>query len=152
MNVLRFSSTSSWRPIGAAARCGQVIRSQVLQPGPMGVAASVAISAAPSIANAEAIAAGAPAMSKLTFTVNGEALPVQGVSWMDHEFGSSQLSKNQVGWDWFAVQLDDSTELMLYRMRRSDGAVDRARPGVGEPQPRQAALPRRRLVPLARRG
>jgi xanthine dehydrogenase YagT iron-sulfur-binding subunit len=39
----------------------------------IGTAASVAISAAPSIADAEAIAAGAPAMSKLTFTVNGEA-------------------------------------------------------------------------------
>ncbi|MBW8727589.1 MAG: aldehyde dehydrogenase iron-sulfur subunit [Inquilinus limosus] len=39
----------------------------------IGTAASVAISAAPSIANAEAIAAGAPVMSKLTFTVNGEA-------------------------------------------------------------------------------
>jgi xanthine dehydrogenase YagT iron-sulfur-binding subunit len=39
----------------------------------IGTAASVAISAAPSIADAEAIAAGAPAMCKLTFTVNGEA-------------------------------------------------------------------------------
>ena len=45
--VLRFSSRSSRRPIGAAARWGQVIRSQVLHPGPIGVAASVACRSMP---------------------------------------------------------------------------------------------------------
>ncbi len=47
MKVLRFSSTSSCRLIGGAARCGQVIRSQVLQPGPIGVAASAACRSIP---------------------------------------------------------------------------------------------------------
>jgi predicted secreted hydrolase len=28
------------------------------------------------------------------------------------------------GWDWLSLQLDDSTELMLYRLRRDDGTVD----------------------------
>jgi predicted secreted hydrolase len=49
---------------------------------------------------------------------------VAGVTWMDHEFGSNQLTADQVGWDWFSLQLDDKTELMLYQMRKKDGAFD----------------------------
>jgi predicted secreted hydrolase len=51
-------------------------------------------------------------------------LEVEGLSWMDHEFGSSQLTESQVGWDWFSVQLANNHELMLYRMRHKDGSVD----------------------------
>jgi predicted secreted hydrolase len=29
-----------------------------------------------------------------------------------------------VGWDWFSVQLDNKTELMLYLIRRKDGSPD----------------------------
>ena len=43
---------------------------------------------------------------------------------MDHEFGSSQLTESQVGWDWFSVQLTNNYELMLYHMRRKDGSID----------------------------
>ena len=57
-------------------------------------------------------------------TVGGETFDVSGSSWMDHEFGSSFLEPSQVGWDWFSVQLDDDTELMLYQLRRSDGRLD----------------------------
>ena len=56
--------------------------------------------------------------------VDGKAEKVRGLSWMDHEFGSNQLGEDQVGWDWFSIQLDDQTELMLYLMRRKDGSVD----------------------------
>jgi len=49
---------------------------------------------------------------------------VEGVSWMDHEFGSAQLTESQVGWDWFSVQLASNHELMLYRMRHRDGSID----------------------------
>jgi predicted secreted hydrolase len=58
-----------------------------------------------------------------TLTVNGERLSVQGISWMDHEFGSGDLGDDIAGWDWFSIQLSDKTELMLYRLRRSDGTV-----------------------------
>ncbi|HUP46036.1 MAG TPA: lipocalin-like domain-containing protein [Thermoanaerobaculia bacterium] len=47
-----------------------------------------------------------------------------GLAWMDHEFGSSQLREYQQGWDWFSVQLDNETELMLYVIRRADGTPD----------------------------
>jgi predicted secreted hydrolase len=57
-------------------------------------------------------------------TVNGKSEKVRGLTWMDHEFGSNQLTEAQVGWDWFSIQLDNQTELMLYLMRRKDGSID----------------------------
>jgi predicted secreted hydrolase len=57
-------------------------------------------------------------------TVDGKTEKVRGASWMDHEFGSNQLGSDQVGWDWFSIQLDNGNELMLYLMRRKDGSVD----------------------------
>jgi predicted secreted hydrolase len=57
-------------------------------------------------------------------TVNGKNEKVRGLTWMDHEFGSNQLREDQIGWDWFSIQLDDKSELMLYLMRRKDGSVD----------------------------
>jgi predicted secreted hydrolase len=50
--------------------------------------------------------------------------PVTGTSWLDREWSTSVLSRHVAGWDWLALQLDDATELMLYRLRRADGAVD----------------------------
>ena len=43
---------------------------------------------------------------------------------MDHEFGSTQLNPDQVGWDWFGLQFDDGTELMLYIIRKAGGQSD----------------------------
>jgi predicted secreted hydrolase len=50
--------------------------------------------------------------------------PVLGTSWMDHEFGSAQLRDYQVGWDWFSIQLENGTDLMLYQLRHRDGKID----------------------------
>jgi predicted secreted hydrolase len=60
--------------------------------------------------------------------VLGDAAPVDvnGVAWMDHEFSSSQLDENQVGWDWLSAQLHDGRELMFYALRRRDGSLDPA--------------------------
>ena len=57
-------------------------------------------------------------------TVGNESFDVTGTSWMDHEFGSADLGKDLVGWDWFSLQLDDRREVMLYRLRRKDGSAD----------------------------
>ncbi len=57
-------------------------------------------------------------------TLGNESFDVTGTSWMDHEFGSADLDKSLVGWDWFSLQLDDQRELMLYRLRRADGSTD----------------------------
>jgi predicted secreted hydrolase len=56
--------------------------------------------------------------------LGGKTWKVSGESWMDHEFGTNQLTDNQAGWDWFSVQLDNGVELMLYRMRNRDGTID----------------------------
>src|SRR5215471_13076775 len=48
----------------------------------------------------------------------------QGLSWFDHEFGTSFLDEQQKGWDWFSIQLEDGRELMLFRIRLSDGSID----------------------------
>jgi predicted secreted hydrolase len=58
-----------------------------------------------------------------TLVYRGRPLAVTGISWMDHEFGSDELQARQVGWDWFAIQLDDRRELMLYRLRQQDGSA-----------------------------
>ena len=59
---------------------------------------------------------------EVTGTVNGTRCT--GQAWMDHEFGSAVLRESQQGWDWFSIQLDNETELMLYVIRRTDGTPD----------------------------
>ena len=49
---------------------------------------------------------------------------------MDHEFGTSFLEPEQTGWDWFSLQLDDGSDLMIFQMRRSDGSIDRHSSGT----------------------
>lgn len=56
--------------------------------------------------------------------LEGRKIEVRGTAWMDHEFGSNQLTKDQVGWDWLSLQLSDGRDLMLYLMRRKDGSVE----------------------------
>jgi len=56
--------------------------------------------------------------------ISGKKERVHGLSWMDHEFGSNQLREDQVGWDWFSIQLENKRELMLYLIRRQDGSAD----------------------------
>jgi predicted secreted hydrolase len=49
---------------------------------------------------------------------------VTGKSWFDRELFSEGLGKSGSGWDWFALQLDDGREIMLYHLRKKDGNVD----------------------------
>lgn len=57
--------------------------------------------------------------------VGGQTHQVRGEAWLDREWSTSALGPEQVGWDWFSLQLDDGTEVMWYRLRRRDGSVDR---------------------------
>jgi predicted secreted hydrolase len=56
--------------------------------------------------------------------IDGERVDVTGQSWMDREFGTSFLEPDQQGWDWFALQLSDGSDLMIYQLRREDGTRD----------------------------
>lgn len=55
---------------------------------------------------------------------DGDEQPVTGLAWLDREWSTSALDEDQVGWDWFALQLDDGTDIMYYQLRRSDGSPD----------------------------
>jgi predicted secreted hydrolase len=62
--------------------------------------------------------------------LDGKKFTVTGLSWMDHEFFTQQLAPEQSGWDWFSLQFDDGTELMLFRLRHEDGSADRFSAGT----------------------
>jgi predicted secreted hydrolase len=73
-----------------------------------------------------------------------KSFQVNGASWMDHEFGTSALEPDQIGWDWFSIQLEDGTDLMVFRLRRRDGRADPHSSGTvvtvgGRPQTLTAA-------------
>jgi predicted secreted hydrolase len=59
-----------------------------------------------------------------SLTVAGARHAVHGTAWMDHEWFTHQLQAGQVGWDWFSIQLDNHTELMLFQLRHKDGSID----------------------------
>jgi predicted secreted hydrolase len=54
----------------------------------------------------------------------GQTSQVVGEAWMDHEFSTSALAPDQIGWDWFSIQLDDGRELMVFQIRKADGTID----------------------------
>jgi len=57
-------------------------------------------------------------------SIGGDKFTVVGDSWMDREWSTSALSDDQIGWDWFALQFSDNTEVMFYQLRRKDGQPD----------------------------
>lgn len=59
-----------------------------------------------------------------TLAIGDDVYAVSGLSWLDREWGSSALSDEQQGWDWFALQLSDGSDLMYYSLRRNDGSRD----------------------------
>jgi len=61
--------------------------------------------------------------SEGTVTSNGRTVEIGGLSWMDHEFSTSALTGNAIGWDWFSMQLDNGAALMVYEIRTADGSV-----------------------------
>jgi predicted secreted hydrolase len=62
--------------------------------------------------------------TKGEIVLDGKRFVVDGTTWMDHEFFSHQLEADQSGWDWFSLQMDDRSEIMLFRLRRAGGAAD----------------------------
>jgi len=54
----------------------------------------------------------------------GATHEVTGTAWIDREWSSSVLADNQVGWDWFALQLNDGRDLMIYQLRQANGQTD----------------------------
>lgn len=65
-----------------------------------------------------------------TLRVLGETLAVRGLGWMDQEFSSALLEPGLTGWDWFSLQLDDGSDLMLFGLRQENGAPGKASSGT----------------------
>ncbi len=59
-------------------------------------------------------------------TVDGKIKPVKGKAWMDHEYGVMKLEKTQTGWDWFSLQLENNTELMIYLIKDNHRPVPKS--------------------------
>jgi predicted secreted hydrolase len=54
-------------------------------------------------------------------TLDGANVAVDGIAWFDHQWGDF-ISVGGSGWDWFAVNLEDGTDLTLSLVRDADGA------------------------------
>jgi predicted secreted hydrolase len=63
-------------------------------------------------------------LSDGSITIGNQAYSVTGLSWKDHEYSTSALSEGQIGWDWFSIQLENNTEIMVFQIRRDDGSID----------------------------
>ena len=55
---------------------------------------------------------------------------VTGLVWKDHEFSTSVLDQDQIGWDWFSLQFEDGSALMLFQLRESDGGISDSSSGT----------------------
>ncbi|HJR79895.1 MAG TPA: lipocalin-like domain-containing protein [Anaerolineales bacterium] len=62
--------------------------------------------------------------------VGGTRYAVSGLAWKDHEFSTSVLEENQIGWDWFSLQFEDGPALMLFQLRERDGGIAAASSGT----------------------
>ena len=55
-----------------------------------------------------------------TVTLDGQTLPVTGEAWFDHQWGDF-IAVGGGGWDWFALNLADGTDVTLSLVRGADG-------------------------------
>ena len=53
--------------------------------------------------------------------IDGRTLSVTGQAWFDHQWGDF-IAVGGGGWDWFAINLDDDTDVTLSLVRDADGS------------------------------
>lgn len=59
-----------------------------------------------------------------TVTTPRGTFAVSGSSWKDHEWSSSVLPEGGLGWDWFALKLNNQTEVMFFYIRLEGGTIE----------------------------
>ncbi|HUF04868.1 MAG TPA: lipocalin family protein [Aridibacter sp.] len=62
--------------------------------------------------------------------IGAETERFSGSAWMDREFGTWKATEKQKGWDWFSIQLNDGSELMIYMLRDGSNRVSEYSSGV----------------------
>jgi predicted secreted hydrolase len=75
-----------------------------------------------------------------SFRSGARRATLAGTAWFDHEWGPGALPEGAAGWDWFALQLDDGSDWMIYRIRGSDGVATAFSSGTYVP-PEGAPVP-----------
>jgi predicted secreted hydrolase len=58
---------------------------------------------------------------------------VSGMAWLDHEWSSTLLDADAVGWDWLGANLADGSALMAFRVRNRDGHAVWAHAAIRQP-------------------
>jgi predicted secreted hydrolase len=93
--------------------------------------------------------------------IAGRTARVGGKAWLDREWSSQPLAKDQTGWEWFSLHLDSGEKVMAFRLRDSrggytsanwiapDGKPTPVRPGSLEISPVRSARVGNREVPVA---
>lgn len=56
--------------------------------------------------------------------IGNDCFKVKGYCWLDREWSTSALGRDQVGWDWFSLHLEDGREIMYYQIRQKNGEPD----------------------------
>jgi len=75
---------------------------------------------------------------------HNQPLQVTGEAWMDHQWGNFLLLGGG-GWDWFSIQLNNNTEMMLYLIRDATGRIISTYVEYIGPQAASFLLPARAL-------
>jgi len=70
--------------------------------------------------------------------IEGERFEVLGTTWMAREWSSALLQAGQIGWDWFALHLDNGKKIMAFRIRQEQGDAYRYAVLIG---PKQSKIP-----------
>ena len=75
-----------------------------------------------------------------TLIDHGQPVTVTGEAWMDHQWGNF-ITLGGGGWDWFSIQLNNNTELMVYLIRDAIGNIISTYIGYIQPDARELLLP-----------
>ncbi|HEY6541354.1 MAG TPA: lipocalin family protein [Ktedonobacteraceae bacterium] len=75
-----------------------------------------------------------------TLIDHGQSLKITGEAWMDHQWGNF-ISLGGGGWDWFSIQLNNDTEMMIYLLRDAVGHITTTYIGYILPNGQEQLLP-----------
>lgn len=60
-----------------------------------------------------------------TLSIGGKTHKVTGTSWFDRQYGELYQAISK-GWQWFAIELDDNRQVMLFDFQGSDSSVEKS--------------------------
>ena len=73
---------------------------------------------------------------------DGRTRSAAGIAWLDHEWSSTYLAPDAVGWDWTGINFDDGGALMAFRIRDRAGNPLWSGGAFRDAQQRQTAFDR----------